>query len=121
MLTKYDPEYARGVRAPGAVPTRSAWLDVQALRKAALAYEKTLERILPEGMEINTVRANFDAVASYAEVVVMRYDRSGPPENQSDVADMEATLRMAAKNPEQFRAFDVDGLKKAAAALRKKL
>lgn len=119
-MNKYDPEFARGKRAPGPVPTRDAWQDVKRLRLVAQALDAALANVLPDAEESTTVRTNIDVNLAYAEALIHRYSRTGAPVDQSDLADMEATLRLAAKNPEQFKAFDVEGLRKAALAIRKK-
>jgi len=120
MSFKYDKEYSRGKRAPGPVPTRDAWDDIKRLRAAASGLEDTMANVLPDADESTTVRVAFDTIMGYAESVIIRYSRTGPPSDQSELADMEAVLRLAARNPKQFEGFDIKGLEKAAAALRKK-
>lgn len=122
MALKDDPDYARGLRAPGPIPGRAVWQNIQAVRKSALALEKLLRALFRgfEGDQVATLLANLDMVVSYAEALLARYDRNGPPVDQSLLNDMDATLRLAEKYPEHFPGVDLVGLKKEADMLRKK-
>ncbi len=120
-LTKYDPDYARGARGPAPAIGRGAWQNILEVRKAALMLEKKLKAFLFDSEERDRCLLELDAVLVYAEGLIARYDRSGPPEVQTELGDMEATLRLASKFPEHFKAFDVDGLKKQAAGLRRRV
>lgn len=112
---KSDPEYSRGVRGPGPIPGRGAWQTILAIRKDALILEKRLRLTLLDSPEKDACLLQLDQALSYAESLVTRFDRNGPPETQSDLADMEAILRFALKNPDHFAAFDLAGLKAAIA------
>ena len=79
-----------------------------------------LGNALPNSSESVSIIDQLDTILSYTEVVIARHDRDGAPADQTELNDMEACLRLAAKHPEQFKAFDVAGLKKQATALRKK-
>lgn len=113
-----DPDYARGVRAPGPIPGRGAWINVQAIRKAVLFLYKLANITLLESEAKTALLGQIDAVGAYAEVLVLRQDRSGPAEGSTDLSDMEATLRLAAKSPDQFKAFDLEGLKAKVALIK---
>lgn len=114
-----DPDYSRGLRAPGPVPGRGAWITVQNIRKATLALEKQLRASLLDSAEKDFCINQLDMVSSYAEALIARFDRNGPPENQSELGDAEATLRFAAKNPVQFKTVDIAGLKSSLEGLRR--
>lgn len=116
---KYDPDNSRGVRAPGPIPTRSAWTDIKRVRDAGVRLEKLLQTLLPDGSEKEHILTNIDSLLCHAEAVIHRNDRVGIPEDQSELRDIEATLRLATSYPEQFKAFDVSGLRKRAELLRK--
>lgn len=121
MSAKYDSDYARGNRGPHPVPGRGAWLNILDIRKAGLMLEKKIEAILLESPEKEHCLRDLDRTLVFAESVVLRYDRNGPPESQSEIGDMEATLRLAIKYPDHFKSFDLEGLKRETAALRKKV
>ena len=116
-----DPDYKRGVRGPGPVPGRGAWNSVKELRRLTLALEKFMRMALLDSDEKRACLTMIDQASCYAESVIQRYDRNGPVETQSELQDMEATLRLAAKYPDQFKAFDVEGMKKATSAQKKKV
>lgn len=117
-MNKSDSDYARGLRGPGPVPGRGAWANILEIRKCVLTLEKKLKITLLDCEEKDFCLVQLDQVGAYAEQIITRYDRNGPPEGHSDLGDMEATLRLAAKNPDQFKAFDVAGLKAAVAKAR---
>jgi hypothetical protein len=95
-------------------------LNILEIRKAALFLEKRLIAVLLDSPEKDHCLRSFDAAICHAEAIILRYDRNGPPEVASELGDMEATIRLAQKYPGHFKAFDVEGLIKQAAALRKK-
>jgi hypothetical protein len=115
-----DPDYARGLRAPFPIPGRSGWANVQQIRRKVLELDKLLRALLMDSPAKTFLLGNLDSLGAHAEMLLLRFDRNGPPVDQSELNDMEATIRLAAKYPESFKAFDLDGLKKNAAALRKK-
>ncbi len=88
------------------------------MRKAALPLENKLRVHLLDGDDKDHALHMLDAALCYAEALICRFDRNGPPEGLNDLGEMEATLRLALKNPGQFAAFDLEGLK-AAIALAK--
>lgn len=113
-----DPDYSRGVRAPGPIPGRGAWLAVQTVRKLVLALDKFLRATLLESDAKTTILGQIDLVGAYAEALILRQDRNGPPEGSTELSDMEACLRLADKNPGQFKAFDLEGLRGKIAILK---
>lgn len=119
-MNENDPDYSRGARQPGAFPGRAAWQNIQAIRSAALRLQKLLGTVLIDCEAKTHCLGQVDAAAAFAEILVLRFDRNGPPVDQTELNDMEATLRLAHRYPDHFKAFDVGGLKKQADALRKK-
>lgn len=115
---KNDPNRARGAQAPGPSAHRGAWANIQDIRKAALPLENKIRILLVDGEEKDHALLMFDAALCYVEAIINRYDRNGGPEGLTDLGEMDATLSLARKNPEQFKAFDLEGLKRAAAKLR---
>ena len=113
-----DPDYARGRQQPGPVAGRGAWITVQNIRRLVLSLDKFLRIAVLDSEAKTTLLGQLDMFGSYAEGLVLRQDRNGPPENQSELGDMEAVLRMAEKNPGHFKSFDVAGLKAKVATLR---
>lgn len=121
MAAKYDPDYARGARGPSSVIGRGAWLNILEIRKSVLTFENKVRSIVLDSDEKEHLLRMIDTAGTYAEGIIARYDRNGPPEVQSELGDMEATIRLAQQYPAHFKAFDVEGLKKQAVALRKKV
>jgi hypothetical protein len=119
-LAQYDPDHARGRRGPGPVLGRGAWQNILEIRQRALALEKALRSILLDSDEKNACLLQLDAAVCYAESIVGRYDRNGPPETQSEIGDLEAVIRVAVKFPENFKSTDIAGLKAVLAAVKKK-
>jgi hypothetical protein len=115
-----DPDYKRGFRGPGPVPGRGAWNSIKELRRLTLALDKFLRITLMDVPEREVVLGAVDQASCYAEVVILRYDRNGPPETQSELADMEATIRLAAKYPDQFKGTDIEAMKKLVAGQKRK-
>ena len=120
MTPKYDPDFARGARGPGSVLGRGAWLNILEIRKAALVLEKRLRAILVDSVEKEHCLVKLDATVCYAESLIGRYDRNGPPEVQSEIGDTEAVLRIAIKHPETFPPGFAGEVKKALEAMKKK-
>lgn len=115
---KNDPNRARGALAPGPSAHRGAWANIQDIRRAAMPLENKVRILLIDGEEKDHALLMFDAALCYIEAIINRYDRNGGPEGLTELGEMEATLSLARKNPDQFKAFDLEGLKKKAAALR---
>ena len=118
-MIKYDVESARGTRAPGEVPTNMAWVDVKRVREAFVALEKVITTVVPDCEERAHLLRQIDTAGIVSEALVVRHNRNGSLLGATPLGDMEATLRCAQRNPEQFKSFDVDGLRKAVAALKK--
>lgn len=116
---KNDPDYARGKRGPAATPGRRAWEYILEVRRLSLCLEKYLRTMLIDGDEKNHCLAQLDSATCYAEALIARYERTGPPETQSEVADMEAAIRLAQKYPDQFKAIDIISMKKFVADQKK--
>lgn len=114
-----DPDYSRGLRAPGPVLGRGAWITIQNIRKATLGLEKLLRVALLDSAEKDFCINQLDMLSTYAEGLIARFERNGPPENQSELGDAEAMLRFAAKNPDHFKGIDLAGLKAAVEAARR--
>jgi hypothetical protein len=121
MAAKYDPDYARGVRGPGSIPGRGAWLNILDIRKAALMLEKKLTAILMDSDEKEHCLRQLDATVLLAEGIILRYDRNGPPENDSELFRAEAALRWILDHPAEYKGVDVEGHRKLIALLRKKI
>ncbi len=119
-LASHDPDYARGVRAPGPIPGRGAFINIKECRKLVLGLEKKLGAILIDSREKDRVLGHLDDVGLILEGVILRYDRNGPPDCDSELFRVEATLRFVLEHPVEFKGVDVDGLKKLATVLRKK-
>lgn len=115
---KNDPQFARGSRAPGPVPGRGAWANIQDVRKAALPLENKLHVLLIDGAEKDHALLMLDAALCYAEAIIGRYDRNGPPEGLDEIGEMEATLNVIRRHPAQFAGFDAEGMKSAIAKLK---
>lgn len=112
---KLDPDYAHGPRAPDPTPGVGAWNTIQEVRRLGHMLERKLKLTLLPGEETDFVLLQLDMVVNQAEALVRRHDRNGPAVGNTELEDMQATLRLAAKNPEQFKMFDVKGLKAAVA------
>lgn len=115
---KNDPNKARGAFAPGPCAARGAWANILDIRRAALPLENKIRVLMVDTEEKDHALLMFDAALCYVEAILNRYDRNGGPEGLTDLGEMEATLSLARKNPEQFKMFDLEGLKKMAAKLR---
>lgn len=115
---KNDPNKARGALAPGPCAARGAWSNILDIRRAALPLENKIRILLVDTEEKDHAVLMLDAALCYVEAIINRYDRNGGPEGLTDLGEMEATLSLARKNPEQFKMFDLEGLKKMAAKLR---
>lgn len=115
-----DLDYAHGNRQPPATPGRSAHANVASLRRHVLAVEKFLKAVLLESPQKERCLGRIDEAAAYAESLIYRFDRNGPPVDQTELSDLEAVLRVADKNKDQFRAIDLDGLKQKVKALRQR-
>lgn len=119
-MNKYDPDNARGIRKPSHIPTKDAAEEIDRVQKAFLVLEKTVQAILCDAPEAASILDRLDEIGCRCECAIRRYNRVGVPVNWSELTDMDAVIRMADKNPTQFAAFDVAGLKKKAMELRRK-
>lgn len=118
MIQESDIDFLFGKRRPGPVPTKSARQDQERVNKAADIFFKTLLGACPKEQASPVIeRMVHDTMGLVA--LIPAHDRVGIPEGQTDLTDMEATIRLATKFPEQFKAFDLAGLKKEAMAKRK--
>lgn len=115
---KNDSSFSRGPRAPGPVPGKGAWANIQDVRKVAHTLENKLGVLLIDGPEKDHALLMLDAALSYAEAIICRYDRNGPPEGLDEVGEMEATLRVIRRHPAQFAGFDAEGMKSEIAKLK---
>lgn len=115
-----NPDSARGLTAPGPIPGRAAWQNVIAFRRLALAVEKFAKATLLDCDAKTAALADLDASFCFVETLILRFDRNGPPVDQSELNDAEAAIRFIRKNPEQFGGFDLKGLEKYTESVRKK-
>src|ERR1700722_4244615 len=102
---KFDPDLAVGPRAPQPTPGLACWNNIQEVRKIALMLQRKLKFTLLPGEETDSCLLAIDRAVSYAEILIARHDRNGPPVGNTELQDMQATLRLAAKNPDHFKAF----------------
>jgi len=118
MIQDSDIDFLFGKRRPGPVPTKSARQDQERVNKVAEAFFKTLLAACPKEQAAPVIeRMAHDTLGLIA--LIPAHDRVGIPDGQSDLTDMEATIRLATKFPDQFKAFDLAGLKAKAMTMRK--
>ena len=108
---KFDPDLSCGPRAPDPTPGAGAWISIQEVRKLGHMLQRKLGFTLLAGDEKDACLLALDQALVYAETLIARHDRNGPKVGNTELEDMKATLRLAAKNPENFKGFDVKGLK----------
>jgi hypothetical protein len=110
---KFDPDLAHGPRAPLPTPGVGAAASMEEISKLGHMLLRKVGFTLLPGEEKDACMIALDQAISYAKTLVARHDRNGPKVGNTELEDMQSTLRLAAKNPDQFKAFDVKGLKAA--------
>lgn len=110
---KFNEDLAVGPRAPDPTPGLACWTNIEEVRKIGHMLQRKLKFLLIDGDEKDHCTLSLDSALMYAEALIRRQDRNGPKVGNTELEDMQAVLRLAAKNPDQFKMFDVKGLKAA--------
>lgn len=118
-LAELDTDFARGKRRPPPIPGKGAQMNVDDVRQAAVFLENKLRAFLLDSTEKAHCLHMLDSTLCYAEALILRYDRNGPPANESLLQRLEGFLRLNAEFPEQFKGVNVEDLRKEAAKLAK--